>query len=68
MRMNKTHRVKAKDKKRILCQQCHAAAADLCEHTFWQASERAGISFFYYCDPCWKVMLEEVIAIMTEAV
>ena len=51
--MSKTHRVQAKDKKRILCQQCHAAPADLCEHVEWNTGNTTGISFFYYCDPCW---------------
>jgi hypothetical protein len=46
---NKTHRVKPEDRRRINCMRC-ASPADICEHSEFSASGRAGISFWYYCD------------------
>lgn len=54
--MNPTHRVKAKDRERISCQSCRAAPADVCEHVHWNTGNTKGISFFYYCDPCFAKM------------
>ncbi|HEX8177889.1 MAG TPA: hypothetical protein VF543_22560 [Pyrinomonadaceae bacterium] len=53
-----THRVKEEDRKRITCQTCFVAPADICEHVQWDVGVGAGISFFYHCDPCFEQLLE----------
>jgi hypothetical protein len=50
--MNTTHRVEPKDRERISCQSCQEAPADVCEHVHWNTGNTVGVSFFYYCDPC----------------
>lgn len=49
-----THRVKARDRRRITCSKCRAAPADICEHVHWNTGNTTGISFFYFCGPCFK--------------
>jgi hypothetical protein len=58
---NKTHRVREEDKHRIKCPHCDAPA-DICEHVEWNTGNTTGISFFYYCAPCFKEMRERTAA------
>lgn len=49
------HRVQPKDRPRIRCQHGSVspdctAEATVCEHLHWDTGQRAGVSFFYFCD------------------
>lgn len=53
-----THRVSAVDRQFIRCTgnypEC-VAPADICEHMPWNTGNTTGISFFYFCLPCWEI-------------
>lgn len=47
-----THRVREEDRKRITCQKCRIVPADVSEHVHWKTGNTTGVSFYYYCGPC----------------
>ena len=54
-----TRRLRKADRKRITCQRPNCERpADLVELRRWQVGSRSGLSFFYFCDPCYGAMLE----------
>lgn len=49
-------KLEEKDRLRIKCQDFDGCDnhADLCEVLNWDTGHRKGISFFYFCDSCFK--------------
>src|ERR1044071_691081 len=61
MKHAETHPIHPKDHPRIRChghrwRDCDAAPATIAEHVHWDTGTTKGVSFFYYCAPCYAVL------------